>query len=137
MRKSGCLFLHDYPPGNLFCNCRGHTADSSLFLPCIWGCLYANYSVLVVGELCMIEKYYIVEYRLPITITEAKDPKHAAELAKDELEKELGIRLSNWNARVFEFDSEGDGAGPTGEYFFNPPGTTAREISKNLGEKHE
>jgi hypothetical protein len=82
----------------------------------------------------MDNEYYVVEFRLPILISSADSPKDAAEKAKKELRDELGVDLSSWYARVFEYQT-----GETGdmiEYFSNPNGSEFKRIDQNVKE-HE
>lgn len=81
--------------------------------------------------------YFIVEYRLPLTVSEAKNAEDAALSAKKKLEAETGILLSNWYARVFEYSESGDSVGPVNSYFFGPSGKKARKIDQNIGETDE
>ena len=81
--------------------------------------------------------YYVVEYRLPVDVGEAETPELALSQAKAAIEKELGIQLSNWHARVFEYVEDGDVTGPAREYFSNPPGTLLFELHKNIGQGAE
>lgn len=79
-------------------------------------------------------RYYVVEYRLPIQVSEASSPKEAASIARRILENKIGVSLSNWFTRVFEYE-EGV-VGVSNEYFCNPHGTEFRSIDQNV-EKHQ
>lgn len=81
------------------------------------------------------KSYWVVEYRLPIRIDSAKDAKEAAEQAARQFEKEYGIRLSNWFARVFEYSPEA--VGPKSEWFANPGGVKFLELTKNHEENND
>lgn len=82
------------------------------------------------------KRYYIVEFRLPVEVTEAPSVEEAARKARASLERETGINVSNWFVRVFEYGEGNDHVGPVAEYFANPTGTTFREVTQNV-TKHE
>lgn len=75
-------------------------------------------------------KYYVVEYRIPISIPKASSPKEAANKAALEIEKEFGFYPSAWFARVFEYNSETTGI--VAEWFCSPGGAKFRRIDKNI-----
>lgn len=83
----------------------------------------------------MHPKYYVVEFRFPLKIEEAKNEKDAAEQAAKLCEEKFGIKPDLWYTRVFQY-SDDEGIGIEAEYFCNPQGTHFRKIDKNL-EKHE
>lgn len=84
----------------------------------------------------MSSKYYIVEFRLPVEITDAPSVEEAARKARSTLERETGFSFSNWYVRVFEYGEGNENLGPVAEFFANPTGSTFREVTQNHG-KHE
>lgn len=78
------------------------------------------------------KEYFIVEYRFPILVNKAKDPKEACHKAAKICEQEFGFYPSNWFARVFKYLSNSEVIGPESEYFFGPSGTDFRKIDVNL-----
>ena len=82
------------------------------------------------------KSYFVVEFRLPISISDEPNPQEAATAAAKIVEKEYGFYPSNWYARVFEYGDLEGGIGVIGEYFSNPTGKTFRKVDQNI-EKHE
>lgn len=82
------------------------------------------------------KKYYVVEFRMPIEITEAATVEEAARRAKKIMERETGVSFSSWYTRVFEYGEGNENIGVVKEYFANPSGTTFRELTENI-DKHE
>lgn len=83
------------------------------------------------------DKYWIVEYRLPIQIDDASDANEAAEKASRILYNETGVEVSNWFARVFEYGGDVEDIGIQAEWFFNPTGVAARVWDQNHAEHDE
>ena len=81
------------------------------------------------------DKYYVVEVRLPVQISEAISVEEAARKAARIIENQYGVNISNWYMRVFEYGG-GENSGPIAEYFSNPSGSKFRVIDGNV-EKHE
>lgn len=77
------------------------------------------------------KSYWVVEYRLPIVVSEASSVEEAAEIAKEKAEKEYNIKASNWFVRVFEYGASLTEVGPLNEYFANPSGSKFRQLDKN------
>lgn len=82
------------------------------------------------------KSYFVVEFRLPIQITNQDNPKDAAIAAAKVCEKEYGFYPSAWFARVFEYGDIDSGIGVIAEYFSNPSGNTFRKVDANV-QKHE
>lgn len=82
------------------------------------------------------KSYFVVEFRLPITITDQDNAKDAAIAAAKICEKQYGIHPSSWFARVFEYGDINEGVGVVAEYFANPTGTNFRKVDGNVS-KHE
>jgi hypothetical protein len=78
------------------------------------------------------ERYYIVEARLPIQITEAASVDEAARKAARIIERDHNLNLSNWFFRVFVYGAEDGELGPVEEWFSNPAGSKFRERDKNI-----
>jgi hypothetical protein len=81
------------------------------------------------------ERYYIVEARLPVQITEAVSVEEAARKAARIIEKNNNIDLSNWFLRVFVYGAEDGELGPVEEWFSNPSGSKFRQHDQNI-ERH-
>tara|TARA_B100002019_G_scaffold73910_1_gene63836 strand:- start:2636 stop:2947 length:312 start_codon:yes stop_codon:yes gene_type:complete len=79
------------------------------------------------------KKYYVVEYRLAISIEEADSVQKAVSMAKRICERQYGFIPENWNARIFEYGSGENKDGSVSEYFYNPNSSNFREITKNIG----
>lgn len=77
------------------------------------------------------KKYWVVEFRFPINISNADSPERAASIAADKMNEEYGFRPSAWYTRVFEYGPSLDIVGPLAEYFCNPAGTQFRQLNKN------
>jgi hypothetical protein len=77
-------------------------------------------------------KYFVIEYRLPIQVDDVSSIPEAVSRAKRIVENRFGFAPDNWNARVFEYDPEADVVGHVKEYFYNPHSASFREITKNL-----
>lgn len=102
---------------------------------------YGNYSntgwiFLCGASVVARKKYYIVEFRLPHEISEARTPEEAARKAATYFKNKFGIDLSAWYTRVFEFDDTPGRIGPSAEWFCNPQGTKFRKVDQNF-KKHE
>jgi hypothetical protein len=80
-------------------------------------------------------RYYVVEARLPVEITEAVSVEEAARKAARRIENEYGVNISNWYLRVFVYGGEVDEIGPVEEWFSNPSGSKFRNIESNI-ERH-
>jgi len=78
------------------------------------------------------EKYYVVEARLPVQISEAASVEEAARKAARFIERDYGVNISNWFLRVFVYGADDDTLGPVEEWFANPSGTKFREKDKNI-----
>jgi hypothetical protein len=81
------------------------------------------------------ERYYIVEARLPIQITDAVSVEEAARKAARIIERDHNIDLSNWFLRVFVYGAEEGELGPVEEWFSNPSGSKFRQREQNI-ERH-
>jgi hypothetical protein len=79
------------------------------------------------------DSYYIVEFRVPIRVSDAGSIPEAVSQANRICERQHGFKPDNWYARIFEYTSGDGGAGPFREYFYNPNSATHREVEKNLG----
>lgn len=79
------------------------------------------------------DKYFIVEYRLPIRVDDISSLQEALSLANRICQRQHGFKPDNWFARVFEYSTGEDTAGPFKEYFYNPHSATYREVMKNHG----
>ncbi len=79
-------------------------------------------------------KYYTVEFRIPFQINEDVTPEEAGKLAQKECREEYGFAPTLWRAYAFEYETEGE-PGIRKIWFFNPPGTKARDINANVGDK--
>lgn len=77
-------------------------------------------------------RYYVVEARLPIQITDAASVDEAARKAARIIERDYNLNLSNWFLRVFVYgDSDGE-LGPVEEWFSNPSGSKFRQHDQNI-----
>lgn len=79
------------------------------------------------------KNYYIVEYRLAITVDDINSVQEASTRARRICENKFGFNPSNWYARIFEYTIDYKGEGPVKEYFYNPNSSTYREIESNIG----
>jgi len=79
------------------------------------------------------DKYYVVEFRLPVRVENINSVAEAVSLANRICHRQHGFKPDNWFARVFEYSADEDNAGPFKEYFYNPHSATHREIVKNHG----
>jgi len=79
------------------------------------------------------DKYFVVEFRLPIRIDEVTSVQEAVSLANRICERQHGFKPDNWFARVFQYSTEDANTGPFKEYFYNPHSATYREVAKNHG----
>jgi hypothetical protein len=107
--------------------------SSTTYLGCINRSLwygYAGGSVLLMPK---YQKYFIVEYRIPIKIEDVETVAEAVSRAKKIIDRQHGISPDNWFARIFEYSIESEDGGPAVEYFYNPNSTSFREITKNIG----
>ena len=77
--------------------------------------------------------YYVVEFRIPIRVDETGTVQEALSKANRICQRQYGFKPDNWYARVFEYTTGENIAGPYKEYFYNPYSATYREIQKNLG----
>lgn len=84
----------------------------------------------------MDKRYYVVEFRLPIAVTDAVSVEEAARKAARTIVRDYDIDISNWYARVFEYGGEHDTYGIIGEWFCNPTGSRFRKVDTNI-RKHE
>lgn len=82
------------------------------------------------------EKYWVVEARLPIQISDADTAEEAARKAAKQIEFKYGVNISNWFLRVFEYGGEKNEVGVVREHFSNPAGTKFRDIGSNV-ETHQ
>ena len=77
--------------------------------------------------------YYVVEFRIPIRVEDVATVPEAVSLANRICQRQHGFKPDNWFARVFEYATDTDMAGPFKEYFYNPHSATYREVTKNHG----
>lgn len=78
------------------------------------------------------ERYYIVEARLPIQITDAVSVEEAARKAARIVERDHNIDLTNWFLRVFVYGAAEGELGPVEEWFSNPSGSKFRQRDQNV-----
>lgn len=84
----------------------------------------------------MDKRYYVVEFRLPIEVTEAPSVEEAARKAARIITRDYGVDISNWYTRVFEYGGEHETFGVINEWFCNPSASRFRKIDNNI-QKHE
>lgn len=77
-------------------------------------------------------KYYIVEFRYPIKISDVNSVQEAVSMASQICENEFDFTPKNWNSRIFEYSTEENEEGHIKEYFYNPTSSSYREITKNI-----
>lgn len=77
--------------------------------------------------------YYVIEFRMPIRIDDSNSVQEALSKANRICQHQYGFKPENWYARIFEYTTGEDVAGPFKEYFYNPYSATYREITKNIG----
>lgn len=82
-------------------------------------------------------KYYIVEYRIPVTIDDVDTVTEAVSRARKIIQRLHGISPDPWFARIFEYSDDYENVGHVKEYFYNPNSSSAREIMKNLAYHQE
>lgn len=78
------------------------------------------------------DEYYVVEFRMPIRVESVSSIQEAMSRAHKIFQNQHGFRLDNWFARIFEYSTGDNTAGPVKEYFYNPHSVTYREIKKNV-----
>lgn len=83
------------------------------------------------------QKYYVVEARIPVQVTDAESVKDAASIAARRIKSEYGTDVSNWFLRVFVYDGDNERVGPQEEWFSNPTGTSFREFSQNFDHHND
>lgn len=79
------------------------------------------------------DNYFVVEFRIPIRVDDSSSVHEAISKANRICQRQHGFKPDNWYARVFEYTTGEDVAGPFKEYFYNPYSATYREITKNHG----
>lgn len=79
------------------------------------------------------DKYFVVEFRLPVRVEDISSVQEAVSLANRICQRQHGFKPDNWFARVFEYSTEEALTGPFKEYFYNPHSATYREVKKNHG----
>lgn len=82
------------------------------------------------------KRYFVVEFRLPIEVTDAQTVEEAAGKARQQWENKMGVSLSNWFCRVFVYGEDYKHTGPLEEWFANPTGSHFYQIDENF-DKHE
>jgi hypothetical protein len=78
------------------------------------------------------DQYYIVEFRVPIKVESVSSIQEAMSRAHKICQNQHGFRLDNWFARIFEYSTADNVAGPVKEYFYNPHSVSYRELTKNI-----
>jgi len=78
------------------------------------------------------DQYYIVEFRIPIRVESVSSIQEAMSRAHKIFQKQHGFKLDNWFARIFEYSTADNIAGPVKEYFYNPHSVSYRELTKNV-----
>ena len=79
------------------------------------------------------DNYFVVEFRIPIRVEDSSSVYEALSKANRICQRQHGFKPDNWYARIFEYSTGVDTAGPFKEYFYNPYSATYREITKNHG----
>ena len=80
---------------------------------------------------------WVIEFRLPFEVRNARDALDAAWKGKESLKRNMGIDLGVEYARVFEYETDEKVCGPVNEWFANPSGTNFRTIDENYQEHLE
>lgn len=79
------------------------------------------------------DKYYVVEYRVPLRVDDVNSIQEALSKASRICQRQHGFKPDNWYSRVFEYSTGLNEPGVFKEYFYNPYSSTYREITKNHG----
>lgn len=79
------------------------------------------------------DKYFVVEYRIPIKIDDVNSIQEALSKASRICQRQHGFKPDNWYSRIFEYSTGLNEPGVFKEYFYNPYSSTYREITKNHG----
>jgi len=79
------------------------------------------------------DKYFIVEFRIPIRVDDVDSVMEAVSMANRICERQHNFKPINWFARIFEYVIGEKKVGHVREYFYNPNSATSRDIEKNIG----
>jgi hypothetical protein len=79
------------------------------------------------------DKYFVVEYRIPIKVDDVNSIQEALSKASRICQRQHGFKPDNWYSRIFEYSTGLNIEGVFKEYFYNPYSSTYREIKKNHG----
>jgi hypothetical protein len=79
------------------------------------------------------DKYFVVEYRIPIKVDDVTSIQEALSKSSRICQRQHGFKPDNWYSRIFEYSTGLNEPGVFREYFYNPYSSTYREITKNHG----
>lgn len=79
------------------------------------------------------DKYFVIEYRIPIKVDDVNSIQEALSKASRICQRQHGFKPDNWYSRIFEYSTGLNEPGVFKEYFYNPYSSTYREITKNHG----